>query len=84
MSSGFTSVMDFHWCFKAVLYGGIAILKCLGSSKSKIFQTFRASPYPMCVTLWPQKILMFFCTSKLIWDYANLSDRVDSAGKKLK
>ena len=50
----------FHWCFRAVLDSRIAILKCLGSSKSKIFQALRIPPDFTCIALQPWKILLFF------------------------
>lgn len=50
---------DFHWCFWADLGPRIDIFKCLGSSKSKMFQVFTACPYLTCITLWPRKIPLF-------------------------
>lgn len=50
---------DFHWCFWADLGLRIGMFKCLGSSKSKMFQAFTAGPYLTCTTLRPQKIPVF-------------------------
>ena len=63
----------------AVLFARIALLKCLGSLKSKLFQAFRTPLDPMCITLWSQKILLIFCTSRLVWDYTNCTNRVERA-----
>ena len=52
--------MDIDGYFRAVLVARIDMLKCLGSSKSKISQTLRAPPDPTCVTLRPKKFCWFF------------------------
>ena len=44
----------------AGLVTGIAMLKCLGSSKSKIFWALRAPPDPTCITRQSRKIPLFF------------------------
>lgn len=58
---GFRNALDdFHWCFKAVLLARIAMLLCLCKLKSKLFQVLRASPDSTYITLWSQKIPLFF------------------------
>lgn len=58
---GFRNALDdFHRCFKAVLLARIAMLLCLCKLKSKLFQVLRASPDSTYITLWSQKIPLFF------------------------
>ena len=64
---GFASVKgDFHWCFRAVLVARIAILKCLGSSKSQSFpDSYSTSRSHVFITA-VFKISAVFCTARLM------------------
>ena len=64
---GFASVKGgFHWCFRAVLVARIAILKCLGSSKSRSFSdSYSTSRSHICITA-VFKISAVFCTFRLM------------------
>ena len=74
----FASVLDdFHWCFSSFICQNCHVEM---SRKFKIqIQAFRTPLDPMCITLWSQKILLIFCTSRLVWDYTNFTNRVERA-----
>lgn len=86
MFEGFANVKSYFWsCFWAVLGARIAILKCIRSSKSKIY-TLTALPSSTCISLQHQvnhQVHVCSCTTYIIKSFLNLDTQTKSSCCKI-